>query len=888
MLLSDNRVNYFFTGDVSGLSRAAEESINLLGKYGKKIEELSNNTNTMTARNLKGSTSFTKMNKSVSILQKSMSGLTGILKSFIGVPVGSMLKDATQESIAYVENLNLFNVAMGEAVDVGKEFIDLAQENFGLDPSNLMRYTGVFYQLADATNMASESAGIMSLGLTKLAIDTTSLFNMPIDTVMTNISSGLQGMTRAVRKYGLDIRVSTLQTTAATLGMHQNVAAMSEANRQGLRYITMLKQLGKIQGDYAKTIETPANQLRVLKEQLSQLGRAFGNFIQMRLMKILPILNGITMALRQVLTGLAALMGFKPMDLGGSVADAEAFSDGFDDIAHSADGAAKAIKGMTAPFDELNILQEQASPAGIADFGIMDPALEAAIARYELALESVRMKANDIRDAILNFFGITQADEGGLVFDPRIIEKNLIERFPQWEQTISGFFSNVGKLTSNSRKLFEKSIGNITSYFEGFIQNVKGLDWDGIFSTIIEKTRAISDWLVELDLSSMVVFDAGVIEEHGRNMAALLATGFDSFKDLASQIIADALAIIEQTRLVESLMTIVAGLGRIAYKIIETVTGIVYDMVVIVGQALAKNVGPIILAFVRTISIWMDTLAKIWTFLEPLFEKIIQYVQRLWDSSFKETFERIISIVLHAVEMVIAFVGAVGYLVGLFIERYGPLLSMIFEATFLVLVHVIEFVMDKINGLLRVFDGILIFLSGVFQADWGKIWEGVSEMFKGAIDILPDWVKDKVNGIIGFLNKLVSVFVRVVNYIKDLLNELSFDVPDWVPKIGGETWGFSMEHSVAPQIPLLAEGGVVTRPTMALVGEGAYSEAVIPLGESPQMKDMITQIVRAMKESDSDIPVNVTMSLDGEVVYRNQQKVSRNRGVNFGMGAFAR
>ena len=134
------------------------------------------------------------------------------------------LADSVKESISYVENLNLFTVAMEDSVEAGKEFVSTVQELYGMDPSSIMRYAGNFYQLSDAIDAPAAASERMSLGLTKAAIDVASLFNMPIETVMGNFSSGMQGMTRAVRKYGIDIRVATLRTAALEVGLDGNVA----------------------------------------------------------------------------------------------------------------------------------------------------------------------------------------------------------------------------------------------------------------------------------------------------------------------------------------------------------------------------------------------------------------------------------------------------------------------------------------------------------------------------------------------------------------------------------------------------------------------------------------------------------------------------------------
>ena len=252
--------------------------------------------------------SFTRHNRVLGITKRLFAGITGL-------QLAKWYMDLAYSSAAAIENLNLFTVAMGDSLDRGLEFVKQMQEVYGMDPSNLYRYAGYFYQLTDAIGMSDKASTSLSLSLTKASNDIASLFNVPIEQVVDNLASGMQGMSRAVRKYGMDIRATTLQQTAAEYGLTQQVETMSEANRMALRYITMLKQVqnalkqaGKdangasvLLGDFARNIETPANQLRIFKEQISQLGRAIGNFLIVPIQKSIAYINGFVMALRMAI-----------------------------------------------------------------------------------------------------------------------------------------------------------------------------------------------------------------------------------------------------------------------------------------------------------------------------------------------------------------------------------------------------------------------------------------------------------------------------------------------------------------------------------------------------------------------------------------------------------
>ena len=360
-------------------------------KFAKGLEKVSNVFSKLKTQSSKVTTAFSNLNIATKLATKAATLLSA-------VKIGEWFAEATKQSISYIENLNLFTVAMGDAVDEGVAFVGTMQELYGMDPSNLMRYAGNFYQLATAIDMPDEAASNLSLTLTKTANDLASLFNVNVETVFDNLSSGMQGMSRAVRKYGMDIRTTTLQQTALTLGITDQVENMSEANRMGLRFLTMMKQATNASGDFARTIETPANQLRIFKEQISQLGRAIGDFLIVPIGKVIVYINGFIMALRTVLTFIGRLLGISSgLSSALSFSSADDGADAISGIGSAAGDASKKLKGLIAPFDELNVLQEDASDAGSGGLGldVLDPRIAEAIAQLEAKFEDVEMKANN-------------------------------------------------------------------------------------------------------------------------------------------------------------------------------------------------------------------------------------------------------------------------------------------------------------------------------------------------------------------------------------------------------------------------------------------------------------------------------------------------------------
>lgn len=138
------------------------------------------------------------------------------------------------------------------------------------------------------------------------------------------------------------------------------------------------------------------------------------------------------------------------------------------------------------------------------------------------------------------------------------------------------------------------------------------------------------------------------------------------------------------------------------------------------------------------------------------------------------------------------------------------------------------------NGIQETLNGIINFVRGVFTGDWQRAWEGIKQIFKGVFDSLVSVAKAPINGIIGLINGMMSAVTTGVNAVIKALNRIKVTIPSWVPVYGGKSFGISIKQVTAPKIPLLANGGVITEPTVAMMGEyaGAYNNPEIVTPQS--------------------------------------------------------
>lgn len=270
--------------------------------------------------------------------------------------IGHFIAQDVTESNKYQEDLNLFTVALGQYAAEAQNYAEKVSDVMGIDPAQWLRNQGVFNTLLTGFGDTAERAQLMSQNLTQLGYDISSFFNISIEDAMQKLQSGISGELEPLRRLGYDLSQARLEQTALNLGIKESVANMTQAEKAELRYYAIMTQVTTAQGDMARTLEAPANQLRVLQAQLTQAARAIGNIFIPALNAILPYAIAVVQIIREIADALANLAGFKLTDVdysgvNSAAVGAGSLADNLDDAA----GAAKKLKQYTAGFDELNV-----------------------------------------------------------------------------------------------------------------------------------------------------------------------------------------------------------------------------------------------------------------------------------------------------------------------------------------------------------------------------------------------------------------------------------------------------------------------------------------------------------------------------------------------------
>ncbi len=265
----------------------------------------------------------------------------------------------------YVENLNLFTVSMGEYADSAKEYAETVGNVMGLDPSEWMRSQGVFMTLATGFGVAGDRAATMSKQLTQLGYDLSSFFNISVEESMSKLKSGFAGELEPLRNLGYDLSQAKLEAIALSLGIDKAVSSMTQAEKAQLRYYAIMTQVTTAHGDMSRTLNAPANQLRILRAQVDQAARALGNIFIPILNAVLPYAIALARIIRELAMSIASLFGFSLPEIdysglegvGGSASTA---SDAMDEATGSANKLKKTLLGI----DELNVLPDTSSSGG--------------------------------------------------------------------------------------------------------------------------------------------------------------------------------------------------------------------------------------------------------------------------------------------------------------------------------------------------------------------------------------------------------------------------------------------------------------------------------------------------------------------------------------------
>lgn len=353
---SCNKISTALTPLASQLDKVG----NAFAKLPSQLSKVVTQANRVTAANERQKKSYMSLSAQLNNFMQSAKKLVS-LKA-----IAEYLGNAVAKFNDFYEATDLFHNAMGNLSGEADTLIGKMQGLLGVDPTKAMTYMATIQSLGTSFGLASDKAYILSKNLTQLAYDEGSYWNKDVAETFTAMSSAISGEIEPIRRLGIDLSQARLQQELLALGFNKQVSSLSQADKAVLRYIAIMKQTANVQGNLAQTIQSPANQIKILKAQLDMLAKSVGSLLYPAMKSILPPLIAAVQLIREFVQWVAKLMGVKVVftDFTKSAGSVGGIGDAMDDTTDSTKKAAKALKDYTMGFDELNIIDPTQGSSG--------------------------------------------------------------------------------------------------------------------------------------------------------------------------------------------------------------------------------------------------------------------------------------------------------------------------------------------------------------------------------------------------------------------------------------------------------------------------------------------------------------------------------------------
>lgn len=979
----------------------------------KKVQQQTKSaTSAVEAQTNKIKSAFSKIGKAVG-LALSVTAIISFGKSCI--ELGSTLSEVQ----------NVVDVTFGAMSETINRFARDALEEFGLSETSAKKYTSTMGAMLKSMGFTTQAAAEMSMEMTGLSADMASFYNLDSETAFEKIRAGISGETEPLKQLGINMSVANLEAFALSQGITKAYNAMTQQEQAMLRYNYLMQATADAQGDFARTSDGWANQVRVLTERFNALKAAIGQGLIAVLTPVIKVLNSL---LAKILTVTDAFSNFIAKITGkntkttttvsgiGDAADSAAGSMG--DVGAATDAAGKSAKkaakeyGGLLSMDEVHSLTKNegadsggSGGGGASGGGLSENIVDAATETDDTlnpALEKLITRLKELQDLFKAGFkaGMGDVDLSGITKAVEGIKTSLKNIFtaPEVIGAANNFANtlaytigqNAGAVASVGVTIATNLLGGIDKYLAGnqgrirqFIVNM--LD-------IGSEMATIQGNFAQAAANIFSVFGGENGQQVTANIIGIFSNAAMGVYELSAKLGRDVLDCITRPFIDNqgSFKTAIDGLLGVAAGALGNIKQVVDDTVGKAGEVYDEHLAPMFSSLAAGLSSITGTLLDAYnTYIIPVLEGLQQKVGPLID-------EHIQPAINKALELIGKIADAVKDIweqtlvpfINWFIANVAPIIAKGLDKVGSVFLTVAGVIWDVISSVLDALGGLIDFIAGVFTGDWERAWEGIKSFFSGIWEaiksivsavwnaikstistvintistiistvlnsikttfstvwnsikttvstiinsvkstistvmgsiqtgistalssIKTNWsnmwtnmkttvvnifngiwssIKGVINSIIGGIESMANAVIKGINSMIKALNNLSFDVPDWVPEIGGKTFGFNIPTISTISIPRLATGGVVDQATVAMIGE-AGQEAVVPLENNTGWMDKIAArigeiisvnlqaIVGEMDGGDEWQTIHTVVKLDSKTLVEQTDKFRRRKG----------
>lgn len=678
----------------------------------------------LTSSNKTTADSYNVLGLSISKTQLNFTAITLAMRE-----LAQFLGGALTNFNAYVENVNLFTVSMGRFAEVGRDAVQTMQDVLGVDMSEAMRNMGVLQNLTTSFGVLDSQAYILSKNLTQLGYDMVSFFNIDTASAFEKLQAAISGELEPIRRLGVDISEARLQQELYNLGIDASVKSLSQADKALLRYIAIMDQTSNAQTDMARTLNSPANMIRVFQAQVTLLVRSIGSLLIPMLNALLPPLIAVTQVLREAITAIASFIGIDvdfastSTNVAGSVGD---ISSDLDNVTESAGAAADAISYLIGGFDELNVLPSAGSgsgsgaSAGGASGSILDGI---SLPEYDMYAGLIASKVKKIVDQIKK---LGQA-----------VKQFIRPVLPIIEGLAAAFLTMFAvKKFSDFISLIKEFAG--TSNLIGAVASAL-LSFDTAFGAgegVVKSVGyALKDFRSSLSLTAKIMIGAG-------GFVAAFVTSFSAIKDWTLGVISGqeaAANIAAAVAIVGTALTVALGPIGLAITAVGALTGAIVGNAVAINQQnqeimennLMNGTGIPVEALVKDVEAFNDSVLLSSKAIQDNTAQFEQNQQAISDSGDK----------------ILSLSGFMNVVSGDIADQYVPEISSAFDDMYTSITSNMELIRLSLIGalsntpqdIINQLDADVPYLTDLILESTGNITEGAEELRAKFEEVYAQW-----------------------------------------------------------------------------------------------------------------------------------------------------
>lgn len=855
----------------------------------------------------KAGTAARNLQKNIQSLSGSMAGLeknserglTGVkgfssqLFSAMGIVGGiygiiSGIKNAINYSSDLAEAQNVVVQGFGALSYMADDFASNSVWLFGISSLSAKKMSGQFAAMARSLGVVPERATEMALSLTGLAGDLASFWNVSHDVAQTALESVFTGETESLKKFAVVLTQANLQQFAYSKGINKSVSAMTQAEQAQLRYAYVMEATAAAHGDFSRTSAGWAGQVRILVGQFQNLAGIVGGGLKAAFLPVITVLNALIAKIISLANLIASfigkLFGVKPQaasagaglsemaESAGSLGNnMDAAAGGIGEIGDAAKKSQKSLNGFIAGWHEVN---NMTSNEGVGDSGggagsgasLPDMAIPN---KYQFTVEAedqatpvldrIISRAKELSVLFLTGFEVGRGNTevfGDIQENILSIQTSLNKIFTDYKVVTS--FNNMidslaynagiksGAFVSVGATILDNITGGASIYLEEAKERIKEY-LVKMFDITGETDTIVTNFIVAVS-EILTVFRSDDAKQITADIIQIFSDGFMGVTQLAFRFGADVLGLIlnpiteNSEGFKEAISNTLAPLENILGTLADSFTRVWEE----IDQMYEAHISPLFSSLSNGISEIIETLLGGYNeHIAPVLDSLSKKFTDVWQGTIEPLLSNFIGLLDDVADLVkTVWENILQPVVNWIAKNIMPIVAPVLENVGIVFLNTFEEIGKLFDAFITTARGVIQFIDGVFSGDWSKAWEGIKTTFKGIWDAMPDFIKTPIRTIVGFINSMINAVESGVNCVIRALNAMSFDVPDWIPGIGGETFGFDLNKISLPRIPQLARGGVLEKGQVGLL-EGSGSEAVVPLEKNTKW---ISRVAATMSE----------------------------------------